>query len=409
MLDRRQFLARSARGAGGAALAVLSVHPPTAIARATASPTTKHTWANRSFASYEALQKYFYLGDRTGFYRSQYPAAHGVSPSNAWGFSRALVATLTLAGIPSTYLGGKSYAKDVAERLAALAKYWDGAASPPAYDAYPLPPRGRGGDKYYDNNAWIGLALLQHGRMAQAGSSLRAAESVWAFVYPRGWDTNPSDPFPGGIFWIAQDQGSGLTNHNRTATSNAPNAEIAFALAQLLSGNTSGYRAGGGAILNWVTGTLANGSGLFYDHVMDNGTIDTTIRTYNQGATIAAEVMRYRLTHKRVYLARAEATAQAALNYFTEPFYVTHSCVFNAIYFRGLLQLYSVSTDAALKRAIVQAMRTYAEDAWANFRRSNNLFSFSPSPTSFQLLDQASMVQIFASLAWYSHDYPMLG
>jgi hypothetical protein len=408
VLDRRQFLARSARGAGGAALAVLAPQAPTALARVASSPTTKQTWAHRAITTYESLQKHFYLGG-SGFYRSQYPPTHGVSPSNAWGFSRALVATLTLAGIPSAYLGGKSYSKDVGQRLATLAKYWDGAGSPPAYDAYPLPPLGRGGDKYYDNNAWLGLAWLQHARMTGSGSSLRAAESVWAFVYPRGWDTNPGDPFPGGVFWIAQDQGTGLVNHNRTATSNAPNAEIAFQLAQLLSGNTSEYRAGGEAILNWVTQTLANGSGLFYDHVNDNGTIDTTLRTYNQGAIIAAEVMRFRLTRKRAYLARAEAIARAALAYFNEAFYVTHACVFNAIYFRGLLALYAVSGDASLKKAILHALQTYAQDAWSNYRQPNDLFSFAASPTSFQLLDQASMVQIFASLAWYSHDYPMLG
>jgi hypothetical protein len=409
VLDRRQFLARGARGAGGATLALLSTRPTSALAHAVGSPTPKQTWANRAIATYDALQKYFYFGNGTGFYRQRYPSVHGGAVSNAWGFSRAVVATLTLAGIPRTYLGRKSYAHDVSERLAALVKYWDGAASPPAYGAFPMPPLGKGGDKYYDNNGWIGLALLQHYRMTGAGSSLRAAEAVFAFTYPWGWDTNPDDPHPGGLFWIQQDQGRGLINHNRTCTSNAPNAEIAFQLAQLLKGNTSGYRSGGNAILDWVTRTFANGSGLFYDHLNDDGSMDTTLRTYNQGAVIAAEVMRYRLTHKSAYLHRAETFARASLKTFDESYYVSHSCVFNAIYFRGLLQLYSVSKDAALKSAIIQAMRTYAEDAWANFRQPTNLFSFSPSPTSFQLLDQASMVQIFASLAWYSHDYPMLG
>lgn len=374
---------------------------------------TQQTWADRAVAGYGALQRYFHLDDGTGLYRERYSFGSRAHYASAWGFGRALIGTLAMAGIPSDLVGERrhlEYESDVQERLAALAHYLDGSSGPAGYGGRPAPPIGPGGDRYYDDNAWIGLALLQDYRMTQRPGSLSAAESVYGFVYPGGWHTNPADPHPGGIFWLQQGAGKGLANHDRGCCSNAPNAEIAFQLTDLLSDEAPASVDGGAAIQDWVFEALYDeGSGLVYDKVMGDGRIDTTLRTYNQGAVIGANVMRYRTTGEGSYLSQAEGVARAALDYYSESFYVSHPCVFNAIYFRGLLQLSSVSDDTSLKSAILLAMQTYAEDAWSNYRSRKNMFRFSPSSTGLDLLDQAAMVQILATLAWNPGDYPMLG
>jgi hypothetical protein len=371
------------------------------------------TWADRAIAAYDALQKCFYRQDGSGLYVDWYPAAPGAPYASAWGFGRALVATLALAGIPAELLGAEghaTYQSDVEDRLTALAHYWDSSAAPPGFDGRPAAPIGPGGDKYYDDNAWLGLALLQDYRMSGRSESLARAEDVFAFVYPGGWDTSATDPYPGGIFWVQQGIGAGLTNHDRACVSNAPNAEIGSQLEQLLGENAPSSVAGAAEIQDWVLRTLYDErSGLFYDKVMGDGTLDKTLRTYNQGAVIAANVVRYRVTGEASYLSQAEATAIAALAHFSESFYVSHPCVFNAIYFRGLLQLCSVSADTSLKSAIVQAMQTYADDAWNNHRSSDDLFKFSASARKYDLLDQGGMVQILATLAWGPADYSKLG
>jgi Glycosyl hydrolase family 76 len=371
------------------------------------------TWADRAVATYAALQEYFYRDDGTGLFSDRYPSDRGLRYATAWGFGRALIGTLALAGIPAELLGERRHAEfrfAVQDRLTALAHYWDASSSPPGFHGRPVRPIGSGGSKYYDDNAWLGLALLQDYRMTGRRGSLRGAEAVWAFVYPGGWDTDRSDPYPGGIFWVQQGVGVGLANHDRTCTSNAPNAEIAFQLEQLLSGKTPPSIAQGAAIQDWVLENLYDHStGLFCDMVMGDGTVDTTLRTYNQGAVIAANVMRYRTTEEVSHLSQAEKIARAALSYFSESFYVSHSYAFNAIYFRGLLQLYTVTGDTSLKNAIMLALETYAEDVWNNYRSPNNLFSFPASQTTYQLLDQGAMLQILASLAWDPRDYPMLG
>lgn len=167
--------------------------------------------------------------------------------------------------------------------------------------------------------------------------------------------------------------------------------------------------AAGDAIQDWLAETLYDwGTGLHHDKVMGDGAIDTTLRTYNQGAVIAADVVRHRSTGEGSSLSRAEALARAALDFFSERFLVEHACVFHAIYFRGLLQLHSVTEDETLRSAITQAMQTHADDAWSNHRSPENLFSFPRSASDERLLDQGGMVQILATLAWNPVDYPTL-
>ena len=88
---------------------------------------------------------------------------------------------------------------------------------------------------------------------------------------------------------------------------------------------------------------------------------------------------------------------------------VSHSAAVQAIFFRGLLVLYSATSDTALQSKIIQTIQTYADDAWNNHRSSNGLFSFSSSSgTGYQLLDQGAMLQIYAMLAWNPSDYAKL-
>ncbi|MBV9578247.1 MAG: hypothetical protein JO057_06635, partial [Chloroflexi bacterium] len=90
---------------------------------------------------------------------------------------------------------------------------------------------GGGGDKYYDDNAWVALALIQHHRMG-FDSSLRRAEQLWNFAR-KGWDTDRQAQIPGGVFWVQQRTGAGLTNHDRGTGATAGYAELGFLLHEL--------------------------------------------------------------------------------------------------------------------------------------------------------------------------------
>jgi predicted alpha-1,6-mannanase (GH76 family) len=389
--------------------------------------TPQQSDANRAVATYEAMQSYFsaasvYLGDTSGLYTNNYPQS-GTHYSGIWPFSQALAGMITLAGIPSSLVGGISYQADVAGGLTGLSRYFDSTSSPPGYDSHPTGQYGGGGDKYYDDQAWVGLATAEYYAMTGDPTSLSDAENVFNFVYPGGWASGASFE-PGGIYWVQQGVGNGLSNHDRTATSNAPNAELAALLATLDPSNAAAYQAGANAIYAWVNHDLynvgtnltdpeapnpnftPNQPGLMFDRLTGADTVVQTLYTYNQGAMIAANVREYQATGDPAYLADAEAIAIASLSTFNEDYYINHSAAFNAIFFRGLLVLYSVTSNTSLQANIIQTIQTYADDAWNNHRGSDGLFSFaSTSGAGDQLIDQGAMLRIFAMLAWNPSDY----
>src|SRR5579875_77709 len=123
---------------------------------------SQQMWAERAAAAYGALQQHFYFDDGRGLYGMRGAFRSRGRYATAWEFGRTLLGTLTLAGIPSQIVGEglhASYLSAVEDRLRGLECYWDTSSSPPGYHGRPLPPLDSGGSKYYDDNAWLGLAL----------------------------------------------------------------------------------------------------------------------------------------------------------------------------------------------------------------------------------------------------------
>jgi hypothetical protein len=386
--------------------------------------------ANRAVATYNVMQRYFYSGsvypgDTSSLYTENYPQS-GLRYSWLWPFSRALTGTITLSGIPAGLIGSARYQAAVADRLTGLSRYWESTGSGSGYAAQPVSPYGKGGDRFYDDQAWVGLATAQEYALTGDVGSLTDAENVFKFVYPSGWAASRTFD-PGGTYWVQQGAGVGLGNHDRTTTSNAPNAETALLLENLDPANASTYDAGATAMFQWVNHYLYNVStnatdpsapnpnytpnqpALVFDKVGGNRTIDEALYTYNQGTMIATSVREYQETGDIAYLSEAEAIANTALSTFNESYYISHSAAFNAIFFRGLLVLYSVTSDASLQANIISTIQRYADDAWNNHRSSKGLFSFASSSASgYQLLDQGALLQIQAMLAWSPSNYSEL-
>ena len=380
--------------------------------------------ADRALETYSAMQQnfysaYVYPGDTSSLYAENSPPS-GQHYAFLWPFSQALEGTITLAGIPPAMLGS-SYQTDVTDRLAGLSRYWDTTSTGPGYDSYPLAPYGTGGAKYYDDQAWVGLAGVQNYATTGDATSLADAENAFNFVYPGGWASGASVD-PGGIYWVQQGVGLGTSNHRRPAAANTPNADLGLLLANY-TGDTT-YASDANQIYQWANHYLYNVNtnptdpdapnpnydasqpGLMFGWITTQNTIDEAFFPTPQGAMIAANVREYRATGNPDYLSDAEAMANAALSTFNESYYLKQPVALDANFFRGLLILYSATTDTALQSNIMQTIQTFAEDAWLSQRGPNGLFYFPSSATpGYQLLDQAAMLQIYAMLAWDPTEY----
>jgi hypothetical protein len=375
------------------------------------SPETRAGYAVRARRAYLAMRRQF--GRSDGRYRPVGWRRWLGLTEHLWPVSRALVSALDLSGIPG---GGTKNSPDprteIDLHLRALESYWDGRGDLGAYASDP-PGTPFGGDRYYDDNAWVGLALVQLARMGHGRQLLPRAQALWGFARS-GWDERPDAPHPGGVFWVEQGRGAGRRNHDRNTVSTAPNAALGLHL-DLLSGGGQchpGPRPGGGRLAearrmySWVEAGLRvpaqhAGDGLYWDKIRTDGTIDRALWSYNQGNMIGLNLLLARSgVDPDGHLGRAEEVAERALRHYAGR-WIQQPAAFNAIFARNLLALHHASRDAALRERIIQAVRRYADEAWER-RDAGDIVHLSPRPT---VLDQSAVVSLLALLAWNPADY----
>jgi hypothetical protein len=355
-------------------------------------------YAERALRAYQAMQWRF--SDHDGGYRQRGGWHWPGAAEHLWPVARAFVATLDLIGAGP--LIGFDADSAIAQRLATLARYW----APPAYSSDPIGTH-LGGDLYYDDNAWVGLALTQLERMRPgSGPGLPRIAELFAFA-AAGWDKRAAVPEPGGVFWVQQGRGIGTRNRDRNTVSTAPNAQLGVHLAELTGAAPDApEQLEAERMIAWVESSLAAGNGLFWDKVRGDGTIDKALWSYNQGSMIGAHVLLHRRHGSRSdHLARAEAIAAVALRHY-EHRYVDQPPAFNAIFFRNLFQLHAATTDVMLRGQILGEARAYSERLWNERRDEDDLFPFQGRRAT--VLDQSAAVQLFALLAWDPAEYELL-
>jgi hypothetical protein len=368
-------------------------------------------YAARALRAFAAMQDRFRkpngLYRRDGRFHLPWTAAH------VWPFARAMVATLDLAGVDPGLVGGFDADAEIADRLRALERYYDPDGDYPAYASDPVGTR-IGGDRYYDDNAWVGLALIEHERLRPGAGNLGRAEELFRFAVG-GWDRRTDVPSPGGVFWVEQGHGVGKRNHDRNTVSNAPNAELGLHLAELEGAAfTPPGPIGAEDMYEWVLATLdasrgseEAGTGLFWDKIRGDNTIDKLLWTYNQGSMVGTNVLLARRGGESaaLYLERAEAIARKALRHYSMAELERQPPSFHAILYRNLLLLHAATGDADLRAEIIGAVRRYADWAWDERRDEADRFHVSDQDG---LLDQSAMVQLLALLAWDPADFGKL-
>jgi hypothetical protein len=222
-----------------------------------------------------------------------------------WQYSQALDATAHMAGLSGP---ARVPLRDLHRRIVGLRAYFDSHTTPPGYDPT---LRRHGRHQFYDDNEWIGLALLRAHHLVprHTGYVVRAEELFQLAV--SGWDQTPTDPCPGGVFWRRHPR------RNRNVVSNAPGAVLGLRIYQLT--HNSYYLGWAQRMYAWVHGCLLGSDDLYADHIAPNGEIAGRRWTYNQGTMITAGVLLAQITGQAGYLVQARQTAAASLKLFDPP------------------------------------------------------------------------------------------
>ncbi len=183
--------------------------------------------------------------------------------------------------------------------------------------------------RYYDDNNWIALDLLDAYGLLHDSSYLTTAEHVFAFI-TTGWDAQQ-----GGIIWADGHQ-------DRPTVSTAPAITIALRLAQLT--HESSYLSWAHRLYDWENAHLRAPNGLYWDHILANGTVDKDFVSYNQGVMIDADLAFARATGQSSYATDARLIAAETAAAFAGPWRDRGQyAAYDAIYFQALSHLAAAS------------------------------------------------------------------
>jgi hypothetical protein len=301
-----------------------------------------------------------------------------------WPFADAWSALCTLGSLP----GQDETMRLLDTMVIGLRAYSDereimDAAGEAGFQSVVTPPLGSGGDRYYDDHAWLGLALVRHHELTGDPALLRLAARVFFFAVS-GWSADTTWAVPGGMRWKEPP-----TNRSRNACANGPTAALAAKLHER-TGDVS-FIEWATRIYDWTRRALLGPDALYMDRIAPDGTRTPTIWSYNQGSMIGSGVLLGRQTGDSSYLDQAVETAAAYVGGTTVPDLVAQDPAFNAVFFRNLLVLDRERPDPRY-RALAS---DYGERLWESGRTGRGLFAGNGSP----LNNASAMLQIYALLA----------
>ncbi len=308
----------------------------------------------------------------------------GRTYEDLWPFADAWSALCTLGSLP-----GQSEALNFLRGMySGLGSYSQESSSSEdsgavGFESVVTAPLGTGGDRFYDDNAWLGLALVRHFELTENEELLKLAERVFSFVVS-GWSTESTWQIPGGIRWKEP-----ASNHSRNTCVNGPAAQLAARLHEKTE--QASYLDWAKRIYAWTREALLNPDGLYIDQIAPDGKQIPTIWSYNQGTMIGAGVLLAKRTGEETFLDDSAGTAAAYVNDLSAAKLVPQDPAFNAVLFRNLLQLHRERPDPAYGSLLID----YGSTMWNTKRLNHGLFAGNGS----QLNNAAAMIQIYALAA----------
>jgi len=317
-----------------------------------------------------AVQKYFYE-DSTGYYTDLKEAGSAKKYCYLWPLCGLLQAAneSEIAG-----LHGLSF--DTIANL--IEKYKSDRAPATGYDSY-LVEYG-GGDRFYDDNQWLGLAWMDAWFRKKSPDLLEKGKLIYDFMMT-GYDSATG----GGLYWEEGKYAS------KNTCSNGPG--ILLALQLYKATHQAKYLDTAILLYNWVNERLQDSDFLYFDNIrIGSGQVEKVKYSYNTGTMLQASVYLFELTKDPVYRKSADQIAGSALPYFYGTGKFRDGYWFNAVMLRGFQELLKINPDPRYIRAFKVCTK---EAIRHNLSPAGILGIREPE----SLVNQAGMLEILARLA----------
>lgn len=252
------------------------------------------TFAQRGLELVEHIRKEFYLPE-SKLYRDK---AGEDQPAFNWGVG------VWLSALNAAARCDAKVDPPLRQFADATWVYWNDKGPVPGYDVLPAP---KPVDRYYDDNAWMVMALAEtHERLGDA-KYLDWAKRSLDYVL-----SGEDSKLGGGIYWRESDRAS------KNTCSNAPSA--AACLSVWRHTKDGKLLAKAREIYGWTYRTLRDPEdSLMWDNIHLNGQVEKTKWSYNTALMIRTAAALYQATNREVYRRQALEFEQAALKKWYDP------------------------------------------------------------------------------------------
>ncbi len=321
--------------------------------------------------------------------RERIPPQPGDHPATyLWGYAAALTASAAMVGMDPR---DPRELAELERLLAGLDDYWAPERKPPAYRTT---VRGTAEDeRFYDDNAWVALALLEAYRLLGREELLHRAMDLFDFIR-----SGADAAMGGGIYWKEGDPST------KNTCSNGPAVVLALELWQATGDRSCLDWAR--PIYAWIRRHLQSPAGVYWDRIERDGRIDKTTWTYNTGIMIQAAALWYGIEGDPGELDEARRLARVSLAHFAPERW--HGAPvfpptpwFNSILYHGYEALYRIDNDPSYLEALAAAL----DCAWREARDTRGLVHrdwtgrMLRTHEPFPLLDMAPVAELWARLS----------
>ncbi|MEJ7695049.1 glycoside hydrolase family 76 protein [Daejeonella sp.] len=276
-------------------------------------------------------------------------------------------------------------AKLMAPLLKIMYDYFKPAPPKPGFSDYIM--KLKPGERYYDDNEWIGITALDAYSRTKQKSDLELGKLIYDFIMS-GYDQT----LGGGIYWK---EGSASS---KNTCSNGPGVLVALQLYQATKNKA--YLDTAIKIFNWTKEKLQAPSTLYYDNIRTkDGSISKPVLSYNTGTMLQANIYLYEITGDKKYLQEANVMADSSLSFFYAHDKFRDGFWFNAVLLRAYQHLLKYNSD----KKYILGFKKCLDDALKNNKNEDGLFVGKEGVQS--LVEHGGMLEILARYAWIENKY----
>lgn len=320
----------------------------------------------------QAVEKNFY-DPASGFYKESVVVERD---KNAYSYLWPLCGMIQANNEIDKLTGGNALVLKIRSIIKA---YYDTSTPAPGYASYIM--RFKGGDRFYDDNQWIGIASMDAYFRLKKNEYAELGKEIYKYMMT-GYDT----VLTGGIYWQENKKVS------KNTCSNGPGIILALQLYEAT--NSRPYLDTALMLYQWVNDHLKAPSGLYYDNIeVGTNKISDAVYSYNTGTMLQSNVYLYEITKDKKYLQEAITIADASATYFYGGGNFRDDYWFNAVLLRGYCHLLKYNPD----RKYIHAFQDCTINA---LKHNKNMSGLMGKEKPLELVPQSGMLEILARLAY---------